>query len=168
MQCRCMFARSTSGVAVAHLAMCPVHGMLQCLLLLVLLTAPALAQDCGGFRDPPCENPDGSIFCTFVPSGGGRSAPNGANLCVPCGSGGRPPCLSAPSSAAWNAHAAESQARCFAALAPEISAQVRPIQFQPCPGTDKGGCGCSGPDLRPWVDARHEQCRQSRVCKLRQ
>ena len=70
--------------------------MLQQALLLALLTAPALTQECGGLRQPPCVNPDGSIFCTFVPSGGGRSAPNGANLCVECGNSGRPQCLSAP------------------------------------------------------------------------
>ena len=51
-----------------------------------------LCAECGGVRDLACMDDDGMPVCNF--SGAGVNA---AGLCVPnCGSGGRPPCLSAP------------------------------------------------------------------------
>lgn len=56
-----------------------------------LLAAAALvaaaAQDCGGFRDPPC--PDGS--CTFTPNNGARVQVIRGN-CLPCGRDGAAAC----------------------------------------------------------------------------
>ena len=56
---------------------------------LALGTTTTMAQNCGGLRQAPCA--DGT--CTFVPYPGGRSAPNGNNKCVECGTGGKPACL---------------------------------------------------------------------------
>ena len=54
--------------------------------------------ECGGLREPPCIDAQGNPFCTYVPPAneGGRSAPNGNNVCVACGQMGRTPCLDEP------------------------------------------------------------------------
>ena len=66
--------------------------------LLACLASPVAAQGCGGLRQPPCVDEDGNPFCTYVPppDQGGRSAPNGNNVCVACGQMGRTPCLDEP------------------------------------------------------------------------
>ena len=70
-------------------------GPQQVLLLLLapLALSGSAAAQCGGNRQPACIDENGNPFCTFVPPGGGRSAPNAAGRCVECGFNGKTPCI---------------------------------------------------------------------------
>lgn len=97
----CRSLRRTAQIQCVHLSTnkMAANKIQLVLLLIVCCAAQALAQ-CGGLREPPCS---GNPVCTYVPPGGGRSAPNGNNVCVECGSIGRPLCLcTPPPSPAWH------------------------------------------------------------------